>query len=143
MEKISFLPQSSGAQGARVEGFIPLRSSIAGIHGLDMGAMARKDASARILSAHRRDRLKVTGNGSDGKGLTLCPSPRPDLDLCECGDFRRDHTEKGCKLCKGLGNGTAGMIPPCRKFKFSQHCSSEEISRQEQLEQLIYGKGTD
>lgn len=48
------------------------------------------------------------------------------LDICECGDYRKDHkNRKGqCRFNGGLGHG---VCPPCLKFKFSNHHPEDDL----------------
>jgi len=57
------------------------------------------------------------------------------LDLCECGDFRRDHLQpRGhCRLCRSFPYG----MPPCHRFRFSRPAPPEEIAEQERLERAL------
>jgi len=62
---------------------------------------------------------------------------RPDLDICECGDYLRDHDSRGCVLCRSAGNGTGGVIPACTGFRFSSHVSPADLAQQERLEAVL------
>lgn len=62
------------------------------------------------------------------------PLRRPDLDVCDCGDYRRDHDELGCILCRAFGNGTCGYEPLCKSFRFSRVSSDSEIKLRQKLE---------
>jgi len=62
---------------------------------------------------------------------------RPEYDVCSCGDFRKDHDKKGCVLCRTLGNGTCGEIPPCKKFQLATLASRSEVERQDELDRLL------
>lgn len=54
-----------------------------------------------------------------------------EYDICECGDFRRDHVNGSgeCKL-NTLGHGGP---PPCKKFHFASPADPNEIEQQERL----------
>jgi hypothetical protein len=62
-------------------------------------------------------------------------------DTCTCGDFRRDHDDRGCVLCHGLGNFTAGMIPPCKAFRLRAKADPAEVHRQVGLLARVFGFG--
>jgi hypothetical protein len=40
----------------------------------------------------------------------------PD-DLCRCGDYRHQHDERGCRLCRNLPTPAS---PGCGRFDFSR-----------------------
>jgi hypothetical protein len=53
------------------------------------------------------------------------------LDLCTCGDFRRDHPAGGkCRLC-------GGTLGPCPRFLFSRSAPPEEIAAQARNDALL------
>lgn len=62
---------------------------------------------------------------------------RPEYDECECGDFRHQHDEWGCILCRSLGNGTAGVVPPCSGFRLHIKAQPSEVARQDALTEQV------
>jgi hypothetical protein len=57
---------------------------------------------------------------------------RPDLDICQCGDWRLDH-EYGVGRCQ-MPNDLSHGMEPCRAFTFSRHATDQEIAAREKLE---------
>ena len=62
---------------------------------------------------------------------------RPDLDVCACGDFRRDHDTAGCMVCRTMHNVTRNLAVKCTTFRLHERASAEEIERQDNLETYI------
>ena len=62
-----------------------------------------------------------------------------DLDLCECGDYRRDH-KGGTGACNlnGLGHGMTGYR--CNRFRFSLPATAEDIERIRKIEERLSGE---
>ena len=48
------------------------------------------------------------------------------IDLCECGDYRRDH-DGGAGRCRMLNNITHGM-QPCRAFRLDRRANAREVA---------------
>jgi hypothetical protein len=52
-------------------------------------------------------------------------SARPDLDICACGDSRRDHPDDGaCVICRAFPAPWGG----CVRFRFSHPASALEVA---------------
>jgi hypothetical protein len=59
---------------------------------------------------------------------------RPDLDICACGDSRRDHPDDGaCVLCRAFPAPWGG----CVRFRFSHPASAVEVAEQERLDETL------
>lgn len=59
-----------------------------------------------------------------------------EYDICQCGDFRRDHEDDGIGRCK-MANDINHGYKPCLRFKFSHESKPEEIEKQLALERQI------
>ena len=60
--------------------------------------------------------------------LGIGVKPTEDGDICECGDYRRDHPNGGPCNLNGLGHGIPNSEPnaKCLKFRLSQRSEGEE-----------------
>lgn len=74
---------------------------------------------------------------SEASPQAMCPrkrKTRSDLDICTCGDFRRDHLlgRGECRLCPAFAGGPEA----CSHFTFS-HVDPVGIAYQERMERLL------
>lgn len=56
-------------------------------------------------------------------------------DICECGEYRDQHDEKGCKICR---NSTAPW-DGCVKFRFFRRANEEELAHWHEHNRIIGG----